>query len=81
MRDAMRAQLSNRPPFTQVDWMPVLTTAAPERHEIGIECSACILSCLKPRFTRYNLLSKRFDNRVNVCIHDTTGCQTRLTTG
>jgi len=29
-------------------------------------------------FTRYNLLSNqlsiRFDNRVNVCIHDTTGC-------
>ena len=63
MRDAMRAQLSNRPPFTRVDWMSFLTTAAPERHEIGIEGSACILSCLKPR------------------VHDTTGCQTRLTTG
>jgi len=36
---------------------------------------------LKPRsFTRYNQLlnrfSKRFDNRLNVCIHDTAGCQT-----
>ena len=33
---------------------------------------------LKAPFTRYNLLShrlsNRFDNRVNVCIHDTTGC-------
>jgi len=31
-------------------------------------------------FTRYNLLSNRLsnriDNRFNVCIHDTTGCQT-----
>jgi len=40
----------------------------------------------KAPFTRYNLLSNRlsnrfnnrFDNRLNVCIHDTTGCQTRL---
>ena len=34
-------------------------------------------------FTRYNLLtnklSNRFDNWLNVCIHDTTGCQTGLT--
>ena len=34
----------------------------------------------KAPFTRYNLLSNRlsirFDNRVNVCIHDTTGCTT-----
>jgi len=30
----------------------------------------------KATFTRYNLLSIRFDNRVNVCIHDTTGSQT-----
>ena len=31
-------------------------------------------------FTRYNRLSNRFDNRVNVCIHDnTTGCETGLT--
>jgi len=39
----------------------------------------------KAPFTRHNLLSNRFDNPVNVCIHDTTGCQTRcqtdLTTG
>jgi len=39
----------------------------------------------KAPFTRYNLLSNRlsgrFDNRVNVCIHDTTGCQTRCQTG
>ena len=28
-----------------------------------------------------NRLSNRFDNRLNVCIHDTTGCQTGLTTG
>jgi len=26
-------------------------------------------------------LSNGFDNRLNVCIHDTTGCQTGLTTG
>jgi len=37
-------------------------------------------------FTRYSRLSNRlsngFDNRLNVCIHDTTGCQTTgLTTG
>jgi len=40
---------------------------------------------IKAPFTRYNLLlnrlSNRFDNRVNVCIHDTTGCQTRCQTG
>ena len=32
-------------------------------------------------FTRYNLLSNQIDNRLNVCIHDTTGCQTGLTAG
>jgi len=36
-------------------------------------------------YTRYSRLSNRlsnwFDNRLNVCIHDTTGCQTGLTTG
>ena len=41
-------------------------------------------NCQAP-FTRYNLLSNRlskwFDNRVNVCIHDATGCQTRCQTG
>jgi len=26
-------------------------------------------------------LSNGFDNWLNVCIHDTTGCQTGLTTG
>jgi len=35
--------------------------------------------------TRYSRLSNRlsngFDNWLNVCIHDTTGCQTGLTTG
>ena len=35
-------------------------------------------------YTRYsclsNRLSNRFDNRLNVCIHDTTDCQTGLTT-
>jgi len=39
----------------------------------------------KAPFTRYNLLSNRlsngFDNRVNVCMNDTTGCQTRSQTG
>jgi len=44
----------------------------------------CSTVCKAP-FTRYNLFSNRFDNRVNVCIHDTTGChtgcQTGLTTG
>jgi len=36
-------------------------------------------------YTRYSRLSSRlsngFDNRLNVCIHDTTCCQTGLTTG
>jgi len=39
----------------------------------------------KAPFTRYNLSSNRlsngFDNWVNVCIHDTTGCQIRCQTG
>jgi len=46
----------------------------------------------KTFLTRYNLLSNRFDNQLNDCIHDTsswlyhvykhsTGCQTHLTTG
>jgi len=42
--------------------------------------SLFITGVLKAPFTRYNLLSnrlsKRFDNQLNVCIHDTTGCQT-----
>jgi len=41
-------------------------------------------SCKAP-FTRYNLLSyrlsDRFDNRLDVCLHDTVGCQTGCTTG
>ena len=39
---------------------------------------------VKPRLhgtTRYNRLSSRLNKRLNVCIHDTTGCQTDLTTG
>jgi len=36
-------------------------------------------------YTRYSRLSIRlsngFDNQLNVCIHDTTGCQGGLTTG
>jgi len=32
-------------------------------------------------YTQYSRLSNGFDNRLNVCIHDTTGCQTGLTTG
>jgi len=32
----------------------------------------------KAPFTQYNLLSNRLSN---VCIHDTTGCQTRCQTG
>ena len=33
-----------------------------------------IQSVVKPVYNR-------FDNRLNVCIHDTTGCQTGMTTG
>jgi len=52
----------------------------------------CIVFCdCQAPFTRYNLLSDPFDNRLNVCIHDTTslttgcivytaGCQTGCTT-
>jgi len=44
-----------------------------------------LLQITKAPFTRYNLLSNRFDNQLNVCVHDTTGCQsgcqTRLTSG
>jgi len=32
-------------------------------------------------YTWYSRLSNGFDNRLNVCIHDTTGSQTGLTTG
>jgi len=55
------------------------------RHYLLVICAAALIP--EAPFTRYNLLSNRlsnrFDNRVNVCIHDrpTTGCQTRLTTG
>jgi len=35
----------------------------------------------KALFTQYNLLSNRSDNQVNICIHNTTSCQTGLTTG
>jgi len=45
----------------------------------------CLLRylCLgsKTPFTRHNLLSNQFDNQLKVCIHDTTSCQTGLTTG
>jgi len=36
---------------------------------------AGLMSKSKAPFTRYNLLSNRFDNLLNVCIHDTTSCQ------
>jgi len=32
-------------------------------------------------YTQYSRLSNGFDNRLNVCIHDTTGCHTGLTAG
>jgi len=35
----------------------------------------------KAPFTWYNLLSNWFDNPVNVCMHDSTGCETRCQTG
>ena len=50
------------------------------RHQRRVRCCCLLADRLAP-FTRYNLLSNRFDNRLNVCIHDTTGCQTGLTTG
>ena len=31
-------------------------------------------------YTRYSRFSNGFDNWLNICIHDTTGCQTGLTT-
>jgi len=37
---------------------------------------AAVEDVIKAPFTRYSRLSNRFDNRINVCIHDTTGCQT-----
>jgi len=37
---------------------------------------------LYTRYSRFsNRLSNGFDNRLNICIHDTTGCQTDLTIG
>jgi len=32
-------------------------------------------------YTRYSRLSNGFDNQLNVCVHDTSSCQTGLTTG
>jgi len=37
--------------------------------------------CDNRLYTRYSRLSNGFDNRLNVCTQDTTGCQTGLTTG
>jgi len=48
---------------------------------MALACAYLCSSVCKGPFTGYNLFSNRFDNRVNVCIHDTTGCQTGLTTG
>ena len=53
------------------------------------QCSANLLQTLhmytQAPFTWYNLLSYQlsiwFDNRVNVCIHNTTCCQTHCQTG
>jgi len=36
---------------------------------------------LYTRYSRLSKLSNEFDNRLIVCMHDTTGCQTGLTTG
>jgi len=41
-------------------------------------------TCCQPvkcLYTRCNRLSNRFDNRLDVCLHDTASCQTGLTTG
>jgi len=46
---------------------------------VHVSCSA--QRNAKAPLTRCNLLSNRFDNQLNVCIHVTTGCQTSLTTG
>jgi len=50
--------------------------------------TACSTSCQtgfynqldSQSYTWYSRLSNGFDNRLNVCIHDTTGCQTGLKT-
>ena len=79
--------------LTGTDWgsMRLLTTTS------GIPAYQCaigyyvwviglmFLICIKPRLHDttccQSRLSNRFENRVNVCIYDTTGCQTRFTTG
>ena len=70
-----------QPPVVRPDWQPVWQPCWTNSH-----CSFNRLSTgLYNRFdnwlyTRYsrlsNQLSNGFDNRLNVCIHDTTGCET-----
>jgi len=64
-------------------WENVCDTCATNTLQI---CHARLcLAVAKDPFTRYNLLSNRlwnrFNNRLTVCIHDTTSCQNGLTTG
>jgi len=59
--------------------------------QASLQVSSSLTHCLRIissdnwLYTRYsrlsNWLSNGFDNRLNVCIHDTTGCQTGLSTG
>ena len=44
-------------------------------------CTTGLTTGCTPYSRLSNWLSNGFDNRLNVCIHDTTGCQTGLTTG
>jgi len=61
-------RLSN--PIVQPDWQPTVYTIQPFVKPV-VKPVWQLVECL---YTRYNRLLNRFDNRLNVCIHDTTGC-------
>jgi len=87
-RPFWQARLSNRL-YNPVDKRVERTATVRSFNCVEPTATVCSTGCqtgLYNRFdnglyTRYSRLSNGFDNRLNVCIYDTTGSQTGLTTG
>ena len=67
-------------PVVKPVWQPCWTNSHCSLNRTG--CQTGLYNRIDNRlYTQHSHLSNRFDNQLNVCIHDTTSCETGLTTG
>ena len=69
-----------KPVVVKPVWQPCWTNSHCSLNRTG--CQTGLYNRIDNRlYTQHSHLSNRFDNQLNVCIHDTTSCETGLTTG